>query len=223
NLYSGSGKSIKIYFAPPSACPGLNGSPQLQIANGAYVYADAASGPQFLFVGNAGSPSESKIEFAGGARTEQFVVYAPYSKITINNGIEMSGAIVGNTIELAGGPSLNKYGAFTPPPAEVFLPTQETTVEKHKESTKTSKPSKKIEELEKRLTTYRAKIIYITKEIEVNESQLTAIEVKASQSKADATQQAQSEINRLEIEKTQILTWISQNEGVIGGAEALEK
>lgn len=126
SLYSGAGRSIKIYFAPPSACPGLNGSAQLQIANGAYVYADAASGPQFLFAGSVSKPSESKIEFAGGAKTEQFVVYAPYSKITINNGIEMSGAIIGNTIELAGGAQLNKYGAFTPPPAEGFLPPTET-------------------------------------------------------------------------------------------------
>jgi hypothetical protein len=126
SLYSGAGKSIKIYFAPPSACPGLNGSPQLQIANGAYVYADAASGPQFLFVGSTTKASDSKIEFAGGAKTEQFVVYAPYSQIVINNGIEMSGAIIGNTIELAGGAKLNKNGAFTPPPAEGFLPPTET-------------------------------------------------------------------------------------------------
>jgi hypothetical protein len=126
SLYSGSGKSIKIYFAPPSACPGLNGSAQLQIANGAYVYADAASGPQFLFVGSSTKAEESKIEFAGGAKTEQFVVYAPNSKIMINNGIEMSGAIIGNTIELAGGAQLNKYGAFTPPPSSGFLPPTET-------------------------------------------------------------------------------------------------
>jgi hypothetical protein len=158
SLYAGSGKSITIYFAPPSACGGLNGAPQLQIANGTYVYADASSGPKFLFVGNSSKPSESRIELAGGAKSEQFVIYAPFSQISINNGIEMTGAIVGNTIELAGGASINKYGAFTPPPSETFLPGTETKVEKHKPPTKVEHPSRYIKELEARLVIYKQQV-----------------------------------------------------------------
>jgi hypothetical protein len=223
SLYAGSGKSITIYFAPPSSCPGLNGAAQLQIANGTYVYADASSGPKFLFVGNPSKPTESRIELAGGAKSEQFVIYAPYSQVMINNGIEMTGAIVGNTIELGGGANLNKYGPFTPPASETFLPTQETTVEKHKESTKTSKPTKKIEELEKRRTVYLEKIALITKEIEYNEAQLTAITTSENNNKTNSSNERQNKINSLEIKKAGIVTWLSQNAGQIGGAEALEK
>jgi hypothetical protein len=223
SLYAGSGKSITIYFAPPSSCPGLNGAAQLQIANGTFVYADASSGPKFLFVGNSANPSESRVELAGGSRSEQFVIYGPYTKMVINNGIEMTGAIIGNTIELGGGANLNKYGPFTPPASETFLPTQETTVEKHKESTKTSKPTKRIEELEKRRTTYLEKITYITKEIEYNEAQLTLIEKRETENKSNSSRERQEKINSLEIKKSEILSWITQNEGQIGGAEALEK
>jgi hypothetical protein len=153
SLHAGAGKSIKIYFPPPSACPGLNGAAQLQIANGTYVYADAASGPQFLFVGSTGSP-ESRIELGGGARSEQFVIYAPYSKIVANNGIEMTGAIVGRTLEIAGGGGINKYGPFTPPPAGGIIPPTTTTGPPgHKETEKHINNVKELEGFESEIAT----------------------------------------------------------------------
>jgi hypothetical protein len=174
-LKAGAGKAIKIYFAPPSSCPGLNGAAQLQIANGTYVYADSAGGPLFLFVGNSSNPAESRVELAGGARSEQFVIYGPYTKVVANNGIEMTGAIVGNTLELGGGASINKYGIFTPPAAETFLPTTETTVTKQKPGTKTSKPGKVIKELEERIVKSEARIVDVEKAISTTETTITHI------------------------------------------------
>ncbi len=119
-LLSGSGKSIKIYFAPPESCPGLNGGAQLQIANGAYVGADSNHGPGFYFVGSS-SFEKSKIELGGGANVSQFIVYAPNSKVVANNGVNLSGVIIGHTLELGGGASINRSGTFTPPSVEEFL------------------------------------------------------------------------------------------------------
>ncbi len=147
SLYSSTTHAIKIYFAPPSACPGLNGSAQLQIANGSYVYGDGANGPLFLFVGST-TAGQSWIELAGGARSEQFVIYAPYSKIVANNGIQMAGAMVGNTLELGGGAELNRYGTFTPPPSEGFLPNEIKTVTKTRPGETIKTPSQYLKELE---------------------------------------------------------------------------
>jgi hypothetical protein len=161
SLRAGAGKSIKIYFPPPSACPGLNGAAQLQIANGTFVYADAASGPQFLFVGTTGSP-ESRIELAGGAKSEQFVIYAPYSKITANNGIEMTGAIIGHSLEIAGGASINKYGPFTPPPPSGFLPpTTETGPPGHKPTAEHIKNEEELVSLANEIKTLQGQIAQI--------------------------------------------------------------
>lgn len=210
SLYAGSGKSITIYFAPPSSCPGLNGAAQLQIANGTYVYADAANGPKFLFVGDSTTPSNSKIEFAGGAKSEQFVVYAPYSKIIANNGIEMTGAIIGNTLELQGGASINKYGTFTPPASETFLSSTETKVEKHKEGTKTAHPSKYLESLEKELTILKEKIVIKKGQIAEIEKKITALKEKQAKEGAAATVKRQEELRSLEEEKSRLET--SRNE-----------
>jgi hypothetical protein len=209
NLYSGSGKSIKIYFAPPASCPGLNGSPQLQIANGAYIYADAASGPQFLFVGSTSKPSESLIELAGGAKAEQFVIYAPYSKIVANNGIEVTGAIIGNTLELAGGASLNKYGTFTPPPSESFLPSTETVVEKEGPKKKISHPSKAIEILKTEITTIKNEISEVEKKITEDQNSITTI-TKTIKGEEETITNTRNELETLRRQ-------------LGGGAKALEK
>lgn len=128
-LLSGVGKAIRIYFAPPESCPGLNGGAQLQFANGTYIAADAANGPALLFAGSATSGA-SKIEMAGGSVSSQFVVYAPLSTIVANNGVYLHGVIIGRTLELGGGASINSGSAFTPPAPETFLP---STEEKGKE------------------------------------------------------------------------------------------
>ncbi len=118
-LLAGSGKSIRIFFDNPANCPGLNGGSQLQIANGAYVGADSNHGPGFYFVGSS-TAGASRIELGGGADVSQFVVYAPYSAIVANNGVNLNGVIIGRTLELGGGAYINK-SAFTPPPVGGFL------------------------------------------------------------------------------------------------------
>ncbi len=119
-LLSGTGKSTRIFFDAPSKCPGLNGGSQLQIANGTYVGADANKGPGFYFVGSETSGA-SRIELGGGANVSQFVVYAPYSSIVANNGVNVNGVIIGRTLELGGGAYINKSGSFTPPSVGDFI------------------------------------------------------------------------------------------------------
>ncbi|MFT3863549.1 MAG: hypothetical protein QM729_04695 [Solirubrobacterales bacterium] len=224
SLYAGSGKSITIYFAPPSSCPGLNGAAQLQIANGTYVYADASSGPKFLFVGNPEEPSKSKIELAGGAKSEQFVIYAPYSKVVANNGIEMTGAIIANTLELAGGASLNKYGSFSAPSPETFLSSTETSVEKHKEATKTSHPSTYIKEIEEHITSVETQIAETTTVIETDEYEIEVIEHKLEEDAGAVSAAREAEINQLEEKLTNLgIEWGNLPGGFGEESEGLAK
>lgn len=227
SLYAGTGKSITIYFAPPSQCSGLNGAAQLQIANGTYVYADASSGPKFLFVGNTSSPSESRIELAGGAKSEQFVIYAPYSKVVANNGIEMTGAIIANTLELGGGASLNKYGTFSAPPAESFLPTTETTVKKEKSPTKTSHQSTTSKELEERVKKAEEKITTTQTVLKETESQIATVVKIQEEEKAHAGEMRNYEIEvRIEERKEEeekLLPGSGTSSGLGEKAKELEK
>jgi hypothetical protein len=123
------GAKIRVFFDAPQNCPGLNGSAQLQIANGTKVSADSANGPGFYFVGST-TAGASRIELAGGGTGAQIVIYAPYSAITYDNGSSFRGAIIGRTMDVGGG-AINESGAFTPPPLTDFLaPTKkETTTE----------------------------------------------------------------------------------------------
>ncbi len=138
DLLAGSGKSIKIYFDSPANCPGLNGGAQLQIANGAHVGADANHGPGFYFVGSENANEPSRIELGGGAEVSQFFVYAPKSAIVANNGVNLNGAIIGKTLELAGGADINKSGAYTPPAVTEFLGTSTKTTTKTEPTTVTT-------------------------------------------------------------------------------------
>jgi hypothetical protein len=226
SLYAGSGKSITIYFAPPSQCPGLNGAAQLQIANGTYVYADASSGPKFLFVGSS-NVSESRIELAGGAKSEQFVIYAPNSKVSANNGIEMTGAIIANTLELGGGASLNKYGTFSAPPAESFLPTTETTVKKEKPPTKTGHQSVSSKELEERVETVEEKIATGQNLLTETESQIATVVKIREEEKAHAgetrTHEIEVRIKELKAEEDKLHSGSSTSSGLGEKAEELSK
>jgi Tfp pilus assembly protein PilX len=184
SLYSSTGHGIKIYFAPPSACPGLNGAAQLQIANGTYVYGDGAQGPLFLFVGST-TAGLSKIELAGGSRSQQFVIYGPYSQVNGSNGIVMTGAIVGNTVELAGGAKINEGGAFTPPSAETFLPTETRT------GTSTKAPGKTLKELEAQKTKIEEEITADKKKVTEDETKIKVKEEEITKVRSEGGAAAQ--------------------------------
>jgi hypothetical protein len=138
-LRSGAGKSIRIFFDEPQNCSGLNGSAQLQIANGTSVTADSNHGPGFYFLGSS-EKGKSKIELGGGSNVSQFVVYAPRSQIVANNGVNLNGTIIGQSLELQGGAQINKAGNFTPPTTTEFV-----APEIIKEKVKTALPAEKVE------------------------------------------------------------------------------
>ncbi len=157
-LLMGAGKTIRFFFAEPSAekCPGLNGSPQLVISNGTSVGPDSNHGPGFYFVGSA-TKEASKIELGGGSEATQFVIYAPRSKIVAGNGVTMSGTIIGQTLEIAGGAAINKAGTFTPPSSTEFVAPEEI-----KEEVKKSVP----EEVESTLGTHEDELRAVESEIQ---------------------------------------------------------
>lgn len=169
-LKSGTGKSIRIFFDEPRNCPGLNGSAQLQIANGTAVLADATSGPGFYFLGSS-TAGESKIELGGGSNVSQFLVYAPRSKIVANNGVNLFGAIIGQSLELGGGAKINEKGAYTPPTSTEFV-----APEKIKEEVPETKSSEGLSprgEHEEQKRILDEQITKLTKEIEsINGTQI---------------------------------------------------
>jgi hypothetical protein len=119
-LKMGAGKTIRIFFEDPANCPSLNGAAQLVIANGSQVEPDSGHGPGFYLVGSS-TKGLSKVELAGGGQATQLVIYAPRSAINANNGINMSGTIIGQSLELAGGAHINEKGVFTPPTSTEFV------------------------------------------------------------------------------------------------------
>jgi hypothetical protein len=186
SLYSSKSHAIKIYFAPPSSCPGLNGAAQLQIANGTFIYGDSANGPLFLFVGST-TTGASKIELAGGAKSQQFVIYAPWSQVIGNNGIVMTGAIIGQTVELAGGAKINEAGPFTPPPAESFLPSEERTVP----GKPTQTPSTTLTEMENKKLPIQEEIKTWTKKVGEDQTNIHTLEQEINNLKAQGASSAQ--------------------------------
>lgn len=176
-LKMGAGKSIRIFFQEPTKakCPGLNGAAQLVMDNGTTIWPDSNHGPGLYFLGSANQTTEpSKIELGGGADVSQFVLYAPRSKILANNGVNLSGTIIGQTLELAGGAKINEKGVFTPPSTTEFV-APETVSEKVKvPTTETVKTELAKHKEEKRILD--EEIIRITHEIQaINKAPIEAL------------------------------------------------
>jgi Skp family chaperone for outer membrane proteins len=162
-LLAGSGQTIRIFFENPANCPSLNGAAQLVISNGVDVFPDSGHGPGFYFVGSS-TKGLSKIELAGGSSATQLVIYAPRSKINANNGISMSGTIIGQTLEIAGGASINQAGAFTPPTSTEFVPPE--TVTESYETSESEVAESPLGEAEDELREVLTELQEVTEEIE---------------------------------------------------------
>ena len=170
DLTAGTGKTIRFFFENPNKCPSLNGAAQLVISNGSDVLPDSGHGPGFYFVGSASGEKEtSKIELAGGSSATQIVIYGPRSTINANNGITMSGTIIGKTLEIAGGADVNKNGVFTPPTTtefvapEVIEETVKTPTTETVKSTLTIHKEEKVK-LDQKIQTITTEIETINKE-----------------------------------------------------------
>jgi hypothetical protein len=184
-LKSGVGKTIRLFFENPNKCPGLNGAAQLVISNGAEVLPDSGHGPGFYFVGAASTEKEqSKIELAGGSKSTQLVIYGPRSKINANNGIKMSGTIIGQTLEIAGGASVNEKGAFTPPTSTEFV-APETVTEKVKVPTSETVTTELFKHKEEKRK-LNEEILKITQEIEaINKAPIEEKEKKLAEKETE--------------------------------------
>ncbi len=184
-LQPGSGKTIRIFFENPTNCPSLNNAAQLVISNGAEVMPDSGHGPGFYFVGSP-TKGQSKIELAGGGQATQLVIYGPRSAINASNGINMSGTIIGQTLELAGGAHINEKGVFTPPTTTEFV-APETIEETVKVPTsETVKTELAIHKEEKRKDD--EKILTITHEIEaINKTPIEELKKKLGEETANVS------------------------------------
>ncbi len=186
-LVPGSGKSIRFFFPEPTEtnCPGLNGSAtQLVIGNGAEVLADSNHGPGFYFAGSS-KKGGSNVELGGGANVSQFIVYAPRSTVTANNGVNLMGSIIGETLDIQGGAKINKT-AYTPPSTTEFT-APEVVVEKTEEPTSEEVLSE-LGKNEDELVHIETEIQKLTEEIEainadpikVVKNELTAVIIKVT-------------------------------------------
>jgi hypothetical protein len=189
-LKAGAGKSIRIFFDEPKNCPGLNGSAQLQIANGTTVLADSNHGPGFYFVGSS-TAGESKVELGGGAQVSQFIVYAPRSTVVANNGVNLSGAIIGQTLELAGGAKINEKGAYKPPSSTEFVAPEKTT-----ETVVIQLPP---EEVETTLGHHEDELTNVITEIETKTHEREAINTEAIKTKEGELTKALSDLQEWEL------------------------
>lgn len=93
---------VQIYIDSPENCPGTPTVP-FQFADGTRILNNGFV-PGIFILGSENSVTSANP--AGGAFSNGVVIYAPRTEFVIDNGINMSGAVIAKEITLAGGANL---------------------------------------------------------------------------------------------------------------------
>jgi hypothetical protein len=114
------GAKVRSFFDTPEKCGQSSGTAQIEVVNSSGIEATGyGSAPgQYdvpgLYV--QGSTSrETRVNFANSAGSNQFVLYAPNSRVEINNSATFKGSIVGKSVSLANSAKVEQDSGFEPP------------------------------------------------------------------------------------------------------------
>jgi hypothetical protein len=120
SLIMAAGANVRIFFDTPEKCGLSSGTAQIEVVNSSGIEATGyGSAPgQYdvpgLYV--QGSTSrETRVNFGNSAGSNQFVLYAPNSRVEINNSATFKGAIVGKSVTLANSAKVEQDDGFEPP------------------------------------------------------------------------------------------------------------
>ncbi len=120
SLIMAAGANVRIFFDTPEKCGQSSGTAQIEIVNSSGIEATGyGSAPgQYdvpgLYVQGSAS-RETGANFGNSSGSNQFVLYAPNTKIEINNSATFKGSIVGKSVSLANSAKVEQDTGFEPP------------------------------------------------------------------------------------------------------------
>jgi hypothetical protein len=105
NLYIQSGKTVTIYFDSPENCGYTGSTTQLEMSSNARITGTNGSpaSAALLFVGSPVIPTAAILSSntAIGASCQQnFIIYGPFTDVTLNSNTSFCGAIAANSLEM---------------------------------------------------------------------------------------------------------------------------
>ena len=105
NLYIQAGKTVTIYFDSPENCGYSSSTTQLEMSSNARISGSNGSpaSAAFLFVGSPVIPTAAILSSntAIGASCQQnFIIYGPFTDVTLNSNTSFCGAIAANSVEM---------------------------------------------------------------------------------------------------------------------------
>lgn len=121
HLIMGSGAKVRVFFDTPENCGLSNGAKQIDVNNNAGITATGYQPtlgnyemPGFYLLGS--TSISTTVEWSNNSGVNEFVLYAPNSKIELKNNATFIGMIVGKTVHLNNNAIVKQDVGFTLPP-----------------------------------------------------------------------------------------------------------
>lgn len=121
HLIMGSGAKVRVFFDTPENCGLKSGAKQIDVNNNAGITATGYQPtlgkyemPGFYLLGS--TSISTTVEWSNNSGVNEFVLYAPNSKIELSNNATFIGVIVGKTVHLNNNAIVKQDTGFTLPP-----------------------------------------------------------------------------------------------------------
>lgn len=121
HLIMAAGAHVRIFFDTPENCGLKAGDEQLSLSNNTDIQATAYQGssektdlPGLYMMGSPTISTKASFQNNSGT-TNEFVLYAPHTEISITNNATYKGVLAGRTIKLTNNATVEQDAAFKPP------------------------------------------------------------------------------------------------------------
>ena len=129
HLIMAAGSTVRVFFDTPENCNLKSGAKQIDISNNATITSTGYQPtlgkyelPGFYLTGSTSIPTT--VEWSNNSGTNEFILYAPNTNITLNNNATYIGIIVGKTVHLDNNAIVKQDAGFSIP--TILNPWKET-------------------------------------------------------------------------------------------------
>jgi hypothetical protein len=119
-LYMAAGAHVRIFFDTPENCGLSSGTAQLEVGNSSSIKASGYEAgtnmfdmPGFYIQGS--TTRATTVSFGNSSGSNEFVLYAPNSSLTIDNSATFIGAIAAKTVKIRNSARIEQPSGFSPP------------------------------------------------------------------------------------------------------------
>jgi hypothetical protein len=130
HLIMAAGATVRVFFDTPENCKLSNGAKQIDISNNADITSTGYQPtknqyelPGFYLQGS--TSISTKVEWSNNSGTNEFVLYAPNSEVTLSNNATYIGIIAGKSVHLSNNAIVKQDSGFVLP--TTLNPWKETT------------------------------------------------------------------------------------------------